>query len=251
MSMADEVSRRLTGLYGEDPATARGVLHVTATWRAPDMTLRVIRVGPESPRSDSDGFALRAARMRADALLTTGKILRDEPDVRHLERDEALLAWRRERVGRRAQPRTIVLTSGREFDLGHPLLRTAHEPLIVTGEDGAAALERAALASAPRVSVVVRSAPGIRDTVALLRERGYESILIEAGPTTAAALYDEPVLVDELLLSVYQAPSIAEELVGPVFVSPTRLATLFARRSDPVRIDEPSGSWSFSRWVRR
>lgn len=251
MSTADEISQRLSGLYGQDPATARGVVHVAATWRAPDMMLRVIRIGPDSPHSDSDAFALRAARMRADALVTTGKILRDEPDVRHIESDDALCEWRRERVGRTTPPRTVVLTSGITLDLGHPLLRTAHEPMVVTGMAGARKLERAALANEPRVTVVGRSAPGIRDTLALLRERGCETILVEAGPTTTGALYDEPVMVDELLLSVYEAPSIANQLVGPAFVSSARLETVFTRRSDPVQIEEPSGRWSFSRWERR
>jgi riboflavin biosynthesis pyrimidine reductase len=251
MSRADEVSKRLTRLHGEDPASVRGVLHVAATWRAPDRTLHVIKIGPDSPRSDNDWFVLRTARMRADALLTTGTILRDEPDVRHDERDETLLTWRRNRVGRSGRPRSVVLTSGRGLDLGHPLLRTAHRPLIVTSESGAAALERAALMSEPPVELAARRAPGIRDTLGLLRERGCESILIEAGPTTAQALYDAPVLVDELLLSVFEAPTLADELVGPALLAPDRLETLFAHRSDPVVIDEPSGPWSFSRWVRR
>ena len=251
MAKADEVSRRLVALYGEDPAAARGVLHVAATWRAPDLTLRVIRIGPDSPRSETDWFALRAARMRADALLTTGKILRDEPDVRHVEDDAALLAWRCEHVARPTPPRSVVLSSGHGLDLAHPLLQSAHDPVVVTGQDGADVLERSARASGAHVEIAAREAPGVRDTLALLRERGCQTILIEAGPTTALALYEEPVLVDELLLSVYHAPSLGDELVGPEFVPPERLEASFARQGEAVRIDEPSGPWSFSRWLRR
>ncbi len=49
MSKAAEVSNRLRQLYGEDPARARGVLHAVASWHAPDATLRVIRIRPDSP----------------------------------------------------------------------------------------------------------------------------------------------------------------------------------------------------------
>jgi riboflavin biosynthesis pyrimidine reductase len=251
MTHAEDVSNRLARLYGADPASAVGVLHVVATWRAPDTTLRVIRIGPGSPASETDGFVLRTARMRADALLTTGKILRDEPDVRHAEDDPALLAWRRERIGRTGAPRSVVLSSGHGLDLAHPLLRSAHQPLVVTSTEGAAALESAASAAETRVQIAAREAPGIRDAIALLRELGCRTILIEAGPTTAAALYDEPVLVDELLLSVYEAPALADALVGPAFIAAQRLEEAFARRSEPTRIEEPSGPWSFSRWLRR
>lgn len=249
MSKAAEVSNRLRGLYGEDPARTRGVLHAVASWRAPDATLRVIRIRPESPQSEPDRFALRAARMRADALVTTGKILRDEPEVQHTESDEALLDWRREYVGRSVAPRSVVLSSGRGLDLEHPLLRSGHEPLIVTGEQAAIDLRRAAESATSPVEVVSRSAPGLRDTLGLLRERGCETILIEAGPTTAIEAYEEPALVDELLLSVYEAPELDDALVGPAFLDSERLAAIFPKQSDPVAVEQPSGRWTFSRWI--
>ena len=251
MTSEHPISRRLTRLYGMDPARTRGVLHAVAAWRAPDATLRVIRIGPESPASETDWLVLRCARMRADALITTGRILREEPDVQHTEHDEALLAWRRECVGRSEPPRSVVLTSGRDLDLDHPLLRTAHAPLVVTGREGAARLRREAQDRTPALEVVARDAPGIREAVALLRERGCETLLVEAGPTTAAELYREPVLVDELLLSVYEERALAEPLVGPELLEPGAIEVHFEPSREPARIDEPSGAWSFSRWLRR
>jgi len=247
MLRSQEVEQWQAKLYGDDPASDRGVLHSVATWQASNTTLRVIKIGSDSPRSENDYFALRAARMRADALVTTGAILREEPDVRHTEADAGLLAWRRERAGLTEPPRSVVLTSGRGLDLNHPLLRSAYRPLIVTGKAAARNLS----AANPDCEFNGRENPGIRDTLTLLRELGCRTVLVEAGPTTTRALYDEPVAIDELLLSIYHAPTLAPSLVGPSFVGLDRLRTVFDYHSEPVRIDEASGSWSFSRWRRR
>ena len=123
--------------------------------------------------------------------------------------------------------------------------------LIVTGAAAAARL-RAAIARDPEspVEVAARASPGIRDTLALLRELDCETVLVEAGPATARALYDEPALVDELLLSVYESPELDDALVGPAIPGSGRLESLFSRHSHPVSVEESSGRWTFSRWRR-
>ena len=247
---AAAVSSRLRRLYGEDPATARGVLHVVSAWPARDGALRVIRIGAGSPTSETDGFVLRAMRMRADAIVTTGKILRDEPAVEHAESDPTLLAWRRQCVGKHEPPRSVVLTSGRELDLAHPLLRSAHAPLVVTSVAAQPQLRARARAAERSVEVIGRAAPGLRDTIAVLQELGCKTISIEAGPTTAGALYQSPPLVDELLLSICEADDVDVALAGPALPSSERLQAVFRHASQAVRTEEPSGVWAFSRMRR-
>jgi len=247
---AGEISERLRSLYGEDPAEACGVLHAAAVWRSPEGVLRVIRIGPGCPASETDEFVLRSARMRSQALVTTGRILRAEPDVTHIEQDTALLAWRRDQVGRSEPPRSVVLTSGRHLDLHHPLLKTGHRPMIVSDEGAAESLRLAARKAGLAVEVVGRPRPSIRDTLSLLEGQGCQTILVEAGPTTATPLYDEPVRVDELLLSVHDAETLDDVWTGPQFVGLRQLEAIFERRSVPASRRELGGQWTFHRLTR-
>lgn len=250
MSNAGEVSERLRSLYGEDPAQARGVLHAAGVWRSPEGRLRIIRIGPGCPASESDQFVLRIARMRSDAIVTTGQILRAEAALSHVEQDSALLAWRRDRVGLGEPPRSVVLTSGRDLDLQHPLLETAHRPLIVTGQDATGPLRRAARNARASIEVVGRTQPSIRDTLTFLESQGCRTVLVEAGPTTAVPLYDEPLRVDELLLSVHDSETLDDAWVGPRFLDLRQLEPLFEQRSPPVSIQEREGLWTFHRLRR-
>jgi len=246
----ERVVERICRLYGEDPAEATGVLHVAAVWQRPEGELRVIRIGPGCPTSETDTFVLRVARMRAQAILTTGRILRAEPDLNHRESSPALRRWRRERVGLDEPPRTVVLTSGRELDLHHGALQTAHRPVVVTSEAAAGALESAARSEDLDLEVIGRAQPGIRDALGWLRSEGCRTILVEAGPTTATSLYDSPAGVDELLLSVLHAPSVEDRWIGPRFPSLPQLETLLDEWSEPTVVEEPSGRWTFHRLGR-
>ena len=65
----------------------------------PQGTSRVIAIGEEAPKSPTDLFILNLARSRADAVVTTGNLLRTEPRLTHLiegptETQEQLGAWR-------------------------------------------------------------------------------------------------------------------------------------------------------------
>jgi riboflavin biosynthesis pyrimidine reductase len=247
---AEAVSQRLRRLYGSDPAGEAGVLHSIALWIGDSGEPHALRIAPGCPQSDTDAFLLRAARMRADAIVTTGQILRDEPQLTHEESSAGLRAWRRERVGLQVGPRTVILTSGDQVDMKHPALGTEHRPMIITGKPAVSPLQSAAHRAGVAVEVIGREATSIRDTLALLRGRGHRTILVEAGPTTAASLYEEPLRVDELLLAVYRRAVLAPQWIGPRFLNLTALEGAFRRRTPATEVGEPDGECTFQRLLR-
>lgn len=265
----------LRGLYGEpflrsagDPA---GVVHVTALWRASASELRNMRINDDTPRSASDLVALNGARARADAIISTGKILRDEPglgfDLSNFgDTGRSLAAWRAQILGKPEPPYLLVLTSGRDLpresplETWHPALRGWARPIVYTSNAAADSIDRSAGTS---VRVVGAEQPDIRTAIAYLRAQlDCRTILIEAGPSTANALYDDPVAVDELLLSVYRGGDLPATVRGGPSVAPARLAELFGvEAAQRVMRDRPSDgragqpspddSWSFWRLLRR
>lgn len=250
---ADQVDALLAELYGADAdalATATGVVHVAAVWQAPpdQQADRYVTMAicDDAPQSAHDAFALAAARARADAIVTTGRILRAEPALSHELRRPALAAWRRERLVKTAPPLLAVLTSGRDLPLDHPALGAAGTPVIYTDRAGAARL-----AAPPRVDVVAVARPDLRGLIAHLRaDRGCRTILIEAGPSTATALYEPPVAVDELLLSVFLGQSLPARARARDFVAPARVRACLPGRTTGRDAAEPSGPWRFWRFTR-
>jgi len=248
---AERCGERIRALYGEELREAPPVLQAMAVWADGTGRLFTLRIGSASPESASDRFVLGIARARVDAIVTTGRILRDEPGVRHDFGDPDLGAWRALRCGRPAPPVSVVLTRRPDLDLAHPLFGAARG-IVVTDEAAAGALR----ARAPgHVEVVALPRTGLRDVVRWLREtRGFESVSVEAGPASSLALYREPVVVDELMLSVFQAPSLAEAARGGAFLDVADVDRLFpmggARRSECTR-EEASGPWSFCRFSSR
>jgi len=245
-SAAQRIDVRVRELYGALPEEV-GVLHVAAVWRAPSGAHRVIRIGPGAPNSDTDTFALSLARARADVIVTTGRILREEPRVTHellpIPERSDLVAWRRLRLGRAEPARSAVLSRGRALDLDHPLFRAATRPWILTGPEAAARL--AEPAAARGIETLALEPLDLRHALEALRERGMRCISIEAGPDTALDLYAEPLAVDELMLSVYSG-SLPPQRVGGAFPGATQLETLLPRSSELTRV----GEWSFRRFVR-
>ncbi len=243
----------IRSVYGADLAEPAGVLHVTAVWGAPDGRLVTLKILPETPASPGDRRALGLARARVDAIVTSGRILREEPGLTHaFVADDAecagLAAWRREVLGKTAAPRSLVLTSGRDLDLAHPLF-AAPGAVVFTGEEAAARLAPAA--GSRGVEVVGHPRPGLRAALTWLRARGLRDVTVEAGPTTSLGLYDEPACVDELMLSVFEQPRLAAAIQGPPFLEPRRLEALTRLAHAPHRSTEPSGRWRFERRLRR
>lgn len=232
---AAEVDARVRALYGEALGAMEGVLHVVAVAGSAH---RVMRIGPWSPKSEVDFFVLELARARVEAIVITGAILRDEPDLRY-GLSPALAAWRREVLGLSRPPWLLVLSRG-EVPLEHPALVPGPvRPLVVTSEEAARELR-----GRGSIEVVGLGSPSARAALALLAERGCGSVSVEAGPKTATGLYDSPMAIDELALSVYEG-ELDGRARGGRFLDEGALSERMVRVSG-VR----DGEWRFERWVR-
>ena len=198
--------RRIRGLYGAELTAPAGVLHVAAVWRARQGRWPTLKITPQTPLSDTDRFVLGLARARADAILTTGKILREEPTLQHSYHDDpqldrALAAWRADFLGRPSRPVSVVLTARGDIDPDHPLFRGPHSVYVLTGPAAARRLNRRPLD--PRHRVMERSELNPISALDYLRgEAGFATVSIEAGASTSGALYRPTLRIDELLLSV-------------------------------------------------
>lgn len=254
LETAADVAARLLEVFGH-PMTATGLLQTVAVYRPRPGRFRVLRITPETPRSATDQFSLMVARARADAILTTGRNLRLEPQGRHLLEGpgnlaEALEAWRRERLGKSRPPYLLVLSRGFDLDLDHPAFKALPRTFVLTGREGAFHLEsRAADRGIEVVGVDEPSAAAAVDF--LRRELGAATISIEAGPSVARELYD-PVEIDEVQLSILDLPDPAAlpgPLRGPFFLDQAELEQLF-RWSPGYRRATADGIWSFRRLVR-
>ncbi len=227
-----------------------GVAHVTALWAAPGGDLWTIAVGSDAPRSTYDRFALNLARARADAILVTGKVLRDEPELTYElggpgMLPEAFQQWRR-LTGRTDPPWVVVLTSGRGLDPNHPALHGWARPMIVT-------TPRAVLPSLPPHVRIERLAKlDAREAIRWLRQDcGADGVLVEAGPSTSRPLYESPLAIDDLWLSVFRGRELPATARAGKLWSEAELVSLLRPASSPLVVDEPSGPWTFQRYVRR
>ena len=213
----------------------------------------MIRIGPGAPRSRVDGFRLRLARARADAVLTTGANLRAEPALRHTLDGEGaaeLVRHRREQLGRSGPPESVVLTRGQRLDPAHPLWLGPRPVRVLVPRDGAEAARRELAARGAVIETPERA--GLPGALHHLRSRsGTCTVCIEAGPATARHLYRAALLADELLLSIFLAPELdARHLVAP-FASPHRIRALFGEPVERTESEEESGRWRFERYRRR
>jgi riboflavin biosynthesis pyrimidine reductase len=245
-SQVPEVEPLLWRLYGVHTLAAlptAGVLHVTSVVRSGG-ALCVIAIGEDAPRSEGDFFVLELARARADAILTTAAIVRAEPALSLAlvgpQRDE--LARHRAAAGKGA-PTCAILTRSGTLPTAHPLWDDGTRKLVLTVP---AQSDRLRSELRDRAEVVALEGLDARRAVAYLRERGAALISIEAGPSANAALYDEPALVDELSLSIFEGAGPRVATGGPLAAS-----LLHGMRcvADNVR-DELSGRWRYQRWLR-
>jgi len=248
---ASEIAARVATLYAEALPTEAGVVHVTSAWRGPQGELTSLAINHVTPASVTDRFVLALARARADALVTTGRILRSEPDLSHAQADDdALASWRREIMGRGSAPLTAVLSGGRGLDLDHPLLCGPQPRLIYTTPESKQRLADAAAARG--IELVADPAPSLRRLLAWLRqEHGHRSVVVEAGATTSSELYLAPLGVDELLLSLPLSETLAGEAKGPALPDEPAIAAAGLRLQSECVCEEESGAWSFRRYCRR
>lgn len=248
---AASVDRAAQALFGSSFETRPAVSQSFAAWRAAeDEPLTSMLISEHSPKSDLDFLALHISRARADAIVITGKILRDEPklsfDLRADPRwGDALLNWRERRWGLFDPPWLLILTGRGELDFDHPVFHGWARPLIFTNDRAAARK----LAAAP-CPVVADEAPDIRRAIQHLQlARDCECVSIEAGPSTVRALYERPIAIKELLLSVYLEPSLDERTQGAPLISLSEVRALF--RTETCTVHRERGRhWSFHRLRR-
>ncbi|MDX1382562.1 MAG: hypothetical protein R3190_02905, partial [Thermoanaerobaculia bacterium] len=223
-----------------------GTLHVAAVSER-EGELAVLKIRDETPQSPTDFLLLNLARARADAIVTTGRILREESEVTHelqgsAPNRAALREWRRE-LGLGAPPVLAVLTRGRDFAADHPAWSAEVRPVLF-GPEGRTAEEIEATRS---VAVAMPEGDGLRGVVAALRRSGCRRISIEAGPSSARGLYDPPVVVDELLLSVFHG-AVPPAVVGRPFLAAGRLEAAFGAPAGRSALG-PDG-WEFRHYRR-
>ena len=245
--MAQEAQGRAETLYGSVPHD-EGIVHVAAVVRAAD-GFRVLEIGKHSPKSDTDAFALSLSRVRSDAILSTGAILRAEPEMQAEpfgRLADSLRALRTTAYGRMEPPALLVLTGG-NVDVDHPAFHGWARPYLVTGAAGAARL-RPRIAGT-RIHLVELEVPSAAATITWAQEHlAARTVVIEAGPSTALPLYGTE-HVDELMLSVFEGDP-PSEAIGKPFLPEARVEALFGAPKSSVRLQEPSGSWRIERYLR-
>lgn len=269
-------TKSLARLFGDgvDWRRATGVVHVTAIGARPRAA---IAVGPTAPKSPTDRFVLGFARARADVIVTTGAILRAEPELVHRTAETRLeeaawTRWRNETLGLRAAPILLVLTASGELDLAHPALAASPRTVVWTTKAGRARIG----APTGRIEVVVdvdlegASGNARADVLSALSAAirwlrttaGAETIVLEAGPHATEGIYvADPrldprleravIAVDELLLSVY-AGGVFSAVAGPELPGSGTLAAYFSSTEPRTGtwIHEASGPWIFERYRR-
>ena len=132
-----------TSAFVASPSTP-SISHVTSLYSSPatgtsspslpvSHVLHTLRVDAHAPRSSYDWFALNFSRARADLIVLTGAILRDEPLLTGnvlAEYKPVLDQWRRAVWGRQCPPAVCVLTAG-PVDFNHPVFASTEGDLSV------------------------------------------------------------------------------------------------------------------------
>lgn len=237
MDSREEVEARAVALYGEVPGPVSGVLHVVAA-ASEGPALTVLRLGEHSPKSPTDFFVLQLARARSSAIVISGSVLRAEPDLCYELPGEGFNELR----GHVAPPWLLVLTRSGDLPREHPVWESWVRPIVYTGD--------APLDLPPQVAVVRDDAPTPRRAIRhLFDDRGCRGVSIEAGPRVAVPLYDEPMVVNEMMLSTFEG-ELAPEARGGRFLDEPAIEDRMRLAGGPTAVDEASGRWTFRRYLR-
>jgi len=198
-SLPDELRARYAGSLGFDgPCVfANFVETVDGVVAIPGVIGSNALIADES---DDDKFVMGLLRAFADVVLIGSGTLRASPKGRW--RPEGVypngaraFAELRATLGKPEQPTVAILTTGASLDVHHPVIADA---LVLTTASGAAVLD----GLVPNVVAVSDGAVvDLPLALELLRSRGHELVLAEAGPTTFSELVSLQ-LVDELFLTV-------------------------------------------------
>lgn len=248
----DDVRDFTVRAFGRDIAKDVGSIHTAAVWEGPHGP-RVIAIGDHAPKSDTDFFLLHLARARADVIVTTGKILRNEPRLTHdlgisAGFAGALADYRRRIVGRPARGRVVVLSSG-AVDFTHRALHGWAEPWVFVPSDAPRELdERAAMHG---VRLVRFARLDLDRALAALVEDGATTFCIEAGIATTAARYTTGRGFGELVLSRYVEPSIDARAIGSAFPTRDVIERIYGPPGASFDVSEESGRWTVERYRSR
>jgi riboflavin biosynthesis pyrimidine reductase len=200
---AREVERELEALFGSSELARSGVVHVSYVARDAQGRLCPLRMGPEVPRSETDSFVLGLCRARADALLTSALNVRSEPGLSHrlTGRWAPALAAYRAALGKHEAPRCAILTRSGDLPREHPLWSDGTPKVLLTAPER---VETLTALWNDRAQIVGLERPSARGACDWLCASGAALVSVEAGPSTANALYEDPSRVDELLLTLWE-----------------------------------------------
>ncbi|MET0388593.1 MAG: hypothetical protein ABW321_21660, partial [Polyangiales bacterium] len=216
--------------------------------RAEPARWHVIRINAHAPKSETDFFVLNFWRASCDVTVTSAQVARAEPQLSHVVAGplaQGLAAYRTHVLGKRAPAWCAMLTRGEGVSPEHRVFNEGVRMVLLTPPDRVAQLTQQ---MGTRAEVVGLDALDVRRAVAYVRSQGARTIMVEAGPSTASALYEPPPLVDHLLISRCGA-EVSPAAVGGALPTDDRLfGGLTQLTSAPS--DEQSGPWRFEHWVR-
>jgi riboflavin biosynthesis pyrimidine reductase len=157
-----------------------------------------------SGRNKADRFLMGLLRACADAVLLGAGTLRATPGhhwtPEHIFPDmEASFAELRRALGRKPQPRLVLVTASGQVETSHAAL--AAGATIVTGKAGAQALAGRLPDSCDVIEVGQSGHVEMTRAVAELRARGYGVVLTEGGPHLTTELVAKG-LLDEAFLTI-------------------------------------------------
>jgi len=235
LDTVEAVEGRARWLFG-GAFEKEGVIHPTACVRKADGAYCALRIEPRTPKSPHDLFALFFQRARADVIVSTGAILRAEPDVRYDLADSpfgpGLLAYRAS-LGKTEPPRVVVLSRRLDLASEHPALRAPQvelwSPQPLSG-----------LGHRPFTGRPV-------EAVETLRAEG-GLVVVEAGPSVTRGLHAADA-IDALYLTTF-AGEIDEALLAGAAFDTAGIETRLPAAGPPRRVEEPSGPWHFVRRSR-
>ncbi|HAC79556.1 MAG TPA: hypothetical protein DCG06_04615 [Deltaproteobacteria bacterium] len=239
------VSERIRHIWRDPLEKPAGLLHVMAVASRINGSLGAMRITPQTPTSGTDQFSLEIARARADIILTSGAILRSEPDLQHGISPPATV-WRQEVLGKTDPPEIIFISRGQAIPFDHPALQQPGATLA-TGSATTPQFMR----EVHRLGIRHRKLPGDspKALVDQLLSAKMRTITLECGPSTAAEFYQDSIRVDELMLSWCHGFELPDSLNAGAVESPAGLRRHFGSPRSEYAADDFGHRWSFSRWV--
>ncbi|HEV2413993.1 MAG TPA: dihydrofolate reductase family protein [Candidatus Dormibacteraeota bacterium] len=157
-----------------------------------------------SGRNEGDRFLMGLLRACADAVLLGAGTLRATPGHRwtadHIfPRMARSFADLRARLGRKPQPRLVLITASGDFDASHPAV--VDGAMIITTNQGATVLEGKLPDSAEVLTIEKNGRVDLQHAVRELRSRGFDVLLTEGGPHLTGDLVRAD-LLDEAFVTI-------------------------------------------------